>query len=195
MSKVFSAFDGAVRPDGVVVPDLTQFAEMIDGFGDYIVQWAIRKNFRESCENCAGIGVEAHPDGRGANICPHCNGSCCQPESRNFGEQIALIHSEISELHEKFNHDAHTHPDLLASLMAMHQKLSHILENHRRQKPGTPPVMDEHCPEFTNSEIELADIFIRMADLASANRMRLGAAIKAKQAYNETRPPKHGKRY
>lgn len=42
---------------------------------------------------------------------------------------------------------------------------------------------------------ELADIMIRVADLAEWMGIDLTNAIQSKQAYNETRPHKHGKRF
>jgi NTP pyrophosphatase (non-canonical NTP hydrolase) len=81
---------------------------------------------------------------------------------RNFGEQIALMHSELSE----------------------------ALEGHRLNSPP-----DEHCPEFSNVEIELADCVIRIMDTCDAMELRLPEAMAAKMEYNMTRPRKHGKKY
>lgn len=82
---------------------------------------------------------------------------------RNFGEAIALIHSELSEL--------------LNALMA------------------PKPLTDEHCPEFTNAEIESADVIIRVLDLAIGLDYRIGEAILAKINYNRSRPFKHNKNF
>ncbi len=173
---------------------LTGLGGFVDQFSGYIVQWALRKKFREACANCDGKGYEAFGP-IGTEVCDLCKGTGCQPNSRNFGEQIALIQSEIDELEEKAPEAYKEATVFLKDLRFLNGRLSKILEDHRSQKPGTPPVMDQHCPEFTNVEIEAADIFIRMADMAGAYQWRLGAAIKAKQLYNETRPEKHGKRY
>lgn len=88
--------------------------------------------------------------------------------------------------------DGVTLPELSAETCAskialMHQELSEMLEGVR--KPGP----DKHCPEFTNEEVELADLLIRAGDYASARGLRLAEAILAKMAVNETRPYKHGK--
>jgi len=89
----------------------------------------------------------------------------------NFGEKIALIHSELSE----------------------------ALESARKD----PNKRDEHCPDFSNVEIELADAIIRIYDLAGyfcgegdpEVPFNLPGAILAKMEYNKTRPYKHGKTF
>lgn len=78
----------------------------------------------------------------------------------NFGEKIALIHSEVSE----------------------------ALEGHRKGSPK-----DEHCPDFTSEEVELADVIIRIFDLAEHQKLNVAAALIAKHNYNKTRPYKHNK--
>lgn len=51
---------------------------------------------------------------------------------------------------------------------------------------------DDHIPEFLMIEAELADAIIRILDHAEAFNYRLGEALIAKLAYNETRPQFHG---
>lgn len=84
---------------------------------------------------------------------------------RNFGEAVALITSEASEALEAYRKD----PD----------------------KPA------EHLDpkEFTHVEEELADIVIRVFDLAYGMNLSLASAIVAKMEFNETRPFKHGKNF
>lgn len=72
----------------------------------------------------------------------------------------------------------------------IHSELSEALEAVRH---GNPP--DEHCPEFTSLEIELADTIIRIGDLAAHLGLRLGEAVCAKHVFNTTRPHKHGKNF
>ena len=69
----------------------------------------------------------------------------------------------------------------------MHSELSEALEALRH---GNGP--DEHCPKFSNLEIELSDVVIRIMDYASMRNLSLAAAIVAKMKYNESRPVKHG---
>lgn len=81
---------------------------------------------------------------------------------RNFGEAIALMHSELSE----------------------------ALEAHRK-KGGK---LDDKIP-YDAVTVELADCMIRIFDWAGAHGLPLGDALIEKLKYNETRPPKHGKKY
>lgn len=71
----------------------------------------------------------------------------------------------------------------------MHAELSEALESLRK---GSPP--DEKCPAFTNLEVEMADVVIRIMDYAEARGLRLPEAMAAKHAYNKTRPRKHRKK-
>lgn len=74
----------------------------------------------------------------------------------------------------------------------MHSELSEALEGMRR---GTANEPDEHCPDFTNLEIEMADECIRVFDFCGWKGLRLGHAIQAKMEYNAHRPHKHGKKF
>lgn len=73
--------------------------------------------------------------------------------SKNVGDQLMLIASEIGEAYE----------------------------GHRKNK------MDEHCPAYTNFEIELADALIRILDTAGGLNLDLGGAFLAKMQYNRRR--------
>lgn len=70
----------------------------------------------------------------------------------------------------------------------MHSELSEALESMRKDFFRA----DEHCPEFTNVEIELADCIIRILDYAESRELRIGPALLAKMAFNKTRSHKHG---
>lgn len=74
-----------------------------------------------------------------------------------------------------------------------HSELSEGLEALRTA--GDNPKPDQHCPEFSNLEIEMADAVIRIMDMSEFYKLRLAAAIIAKHNFNVGRPMKHGKKF
>lgn len=75
----------------------------------------------------------------------------------------------------------------LSKIALIHSELGEMTEGIR--KPGP----DQHCPEFTQEEIEAADVFIRLMDYAKEWGLRFVEAVVAKMEYNASRPYKHGK--
>jgi hypothetical protein len=71
----------------------------------------------------------------------------------------------------------------------MHSELSEMLEGLRK------PHDDEHCPDFTAEEVEMADLFIRAAEYCEARKLRITYAIAAKMLFNMSRPAMHGKKF
>jgi NTP pyrophosphatase (non-canonical NTP hydrolase) len=63
----------------------------------------------------------------------------------------------------------------------IHGEVSEMLEGIRKGE------MDKHCPEFTNEEVEAADVLIRHLDYCGARKLRLAEAVVAKMRYNVTR--------
>lgn len=69
--------------------------------------------------------------------------------------------------------------------------MSEFFEAHRNHALNKP--CDKKTePQITNAQEELADIVIRVCDLAQELGIDLGEAVVAKMAYNKTRPHKHG---
>jgi NTP pyrophosphatase (non-canonical NTP hydrolase) len=84
-------------------------------------------------------------------------------EDRNFGEAIALMHTELSEAMESHR----CHPS--------------SLEQSRK------------IPEFSMIEEEFADVVIRIMDQAGGMGLDVAGAIVAKMKFNRTRTHRHGK--
>ncbi len=82
--------------------------------------------------------------------------------------------------------------NIAEKLMLIVSELSEALEAHRNNNlyrySKYPEVMN--CFEY-----EIADVFIRLADLCGYLNIDIEKHIEAKMAYNKTRPVKHGKRY
>jgi NTP pyrophosphatase (non-canonical NTP hydrolase) len=68
-----------------------------------------------------------------------------------------------------------------------HSELSEALEALRH---GNPP--DDKVPAFSGVEAELADVIIRIMDMAAARGWNVSGALIAKIAMNKTREHKHG---
>ena len=83
-------------------------------------------------------------------------------EERSFGDMIALFHTELSEAFEEYRNG---------------HKPDEIYFN--KEKPEGIP-------------IELADCIIRIFDYCGKEGIDIEQAIKVKNAYNKTRPYRHG---
>lgn len=82
------------------------------------------------------------------------------------------------------NKDYDYRPEFIALL---HSEVSEALEGIRK---GNPP--DEHIPEFSTLEAELADVIIRIMDFSYHEKLNIVDALDAKIQYNKNRPYKHG---
>ena len=72
-------------------------------------------------------------------------------------------------------------------LALVHAEVSECLEALRE---GNPP--DKQCPGFSQAEVELADVVIRIMDFCERRGWSLGRAVVAKHEFNKTRPFMHG---
>jgi len=112
---------------------------------------------------------------------------------RNIGEMLALIHSEVSEALECDRHNKYY------SNCVEEQKW--FIDGMADKNYGHTFNDDSFFKEqFENRvknsfEDELADIMIRVMDLAAFKGVNLESHIKAKMRYNALRPHKHGKKY
>lgn len=89
---------------------------------------------------------------------------------RSMGDNVALLHSEASEILEE-HRNGHAPTEIYYS-------------GFDPNKPLKP----EGIP------IELADLQIRIADFAKRYDIDLPAAVEIKLAYNATRPYRHGEK-
>jgi NTP pyrophosphatase (non-canonical NTP hydrolase) len=75
---------------------------------------------------------------------------------------------------------------IATKLCLIHSEISEAMEGARKG------LMDDHLPERTMLEVELADALIRIFDLAGALELDLGGALEEKVAYNQKRAQNGG---
>lgn len=115
---------------------------------------------------------------------------------------IYLRHASFCQLFEQVQADAHATAvakgfwenteqgyNKPEKLMLIASEVFEAFEELRKGRELQP------CPKtgLKNIEAELADVIIRIMDLAGREDLRIAEAICAKMEYNKTRPHKHGK--
>jgi len=131
-------------------------------------------------------------------------------DKKNIGEMLALIHSEVSEALEcdrkgkyYFNSICDDHREWLIDRMADPNRTTFrewLIDGMADLNETTFSDDNFFKEQFENwikdtFEDELADIMIRVMDLAAFKGVNLEKHIKVKMRYNALRPHKHGKKY
>lgn len=81
----------------------------------------------------------------------------------------------------KTGQDLRTADNVPEKLMLTVSELAEAMEGHRKN------LMDDHLPQFSMIETELADTIIRICDLAGAKNYKVAEALVAKLEYNANR--------
>lgn len=105
---------------------------------------------------------------------------------KNIGEMLCLIHSEVSEALECDRKDRYAIP--MGNPKSVDTIVNCFDEDESFQLEFQTWIKDTF-------EDELADIMIRVMDLAAHKNVDLESHIIAKMRYNSLRPHKHGKKY
>lgn len=101
-------------------------------------------------------------------------------DEKNIGEMLCLVHSEVSEALEADRKDKYLTNNIFA--------VNGWVSDSDFKYSFVENVKDTF-------EDELADIMIRVMDLAAFKNIDLEEHIAAKMRYNKLRPHKHGKKY
>lgn len=150
---------------------------LLDAYTAYVLDWSIRKNMRQMCQRCHGNGVLWHI----AND----KIEAFEPGTDTRGAATLTC--------PRCDGTRMDNAAIGQDLMLVVSELVEILQNDREGRGREP---DDKCPDFTRDEIEAADVLLRVLNTAGARGWRIGGAVVAKMAYNETRPPNYnGRRY
>lgn len=104
-------------------------------------------------------------------------------DGRNFGELLMLVVSELGEALEADRHDKWAKPD----------EAWYILDSQTATNEDKNRWFEKEIKDTAQDEI--ADTFIRLADMCGYLGIDIESHIRAKIDYNATREKLHGKKY
>ena len=110
-------------------------------------------------------------------------------KTRPIGDLIALLHSEVTEAFEAYRNGE---PDLWYEYDFGDEKTTPTDVMATQPTYTTPGHSNVIFGKPQGIASELADVIIRVLDMAEEKRIPLMRAIFDKHAYNQTRPWKHG---
>ena len=93
-----------------------------------------------------------------------------------------LSHTEVVELLETLGVKQYNQFNVPEKLMLVVSEVAEAMEGYRKN------LMDDKLPHRSMVEVELADVIIRVFDLAGAMKLDLGGAIEEKLNFNKIRP-------
>lgn len=100
--------------------------------------------------------------------------------TRNFGELLALVHSEVSEALEEYR-NGHDYNETYYKGVET-----------GADWPGDYPPNSLMSWKPCGIPTELADIILRVLDLCGAYGINIDRALREKHEHNKLRPPRHG---
>jgi len=101
------------------------------------------------------------------------------------GEDIALMHSELSEALEDYREGASPKKVWYEERPAIKGTFAPILHDEQSEDPN---IIYKPC----GIPSEMADVIIRVLHFCGKHEIDIEAAIAEKMAYNDSRPYKHG---
>lgn len=118
-------------------------------------------------------------------VMTNCQDKGWYEDERTFGDDIALLHSEVSEMLEAFRD--HGFDEVLR-----HENCTSV---DVKQWGRDEPVRTIKCtciPKPLGVGSEAADVLIRLLDTCGRRGIDLAFEYRRKMAYNRTRPHRHG---